>query len=553
MNIVELLKDKKKSVTLLYYGKDDMASGFQVKTLVDNEDDIYKYYNNKKTRVDSLDDYIDYIFLDTFSKLSEIVPLVREDLKKKVSTAIDVLIDEKGKYKKSDLNKFIKTNYKTILSKEKLKKYELRAYEIIEYSLNYIKSNYQSFKLDFNLYEYIIQNYSYKIFYQFNDYRDVFQKYPELENKLFSKDILEGQMANKIDYLADALKMIKKSNNKLFKNSVEVISNMVKSRSFNTTSEKVMYTYNDIKETMKLFDILGEYRLYDEFNNELKKQDIILNEYIMKNGYHSKFEININDFIKAFEDSKISWEIKSLMITHTRNNNKMYSRIHSAVESKTKSPLMDRIASTNIDVNDYFTYSVQNNLSITLMLGKMVIKYMLSDDEKFKELINYMFAGVANYIEKNNIEIPNLDDDFNMLSFSLKNLLVEIQKNEKDLLIFEYMNYNTLHLIIGIIEKILREICYKFLVLNKYIPYKSLTIEHILSMPETEKFFGLANIRAIMYYFTSYESVGKNLRNDICHYNNNIKEICTFDNVLTVIYLLLTLCNELLLKIIPKE
>ena len=88
--------------------------------------------------------------------------------------------------------------------------------------------------------------------------------------------------------------------------------------------------------------------------------------------------------------------------------------------------------------------------------------------------------------------------------------------------------------------------------INKYIPYNKMTLEQILSSEETEKFFGQANIRTFRYYLTSYDYVGKNLRNDICHYNNNIKEICTYDNVLLVLYLLLTLCNELLLKVIQK-
>jgi len=550
LNIVELLKDKESTVTLLYYGKNDMASGFQVKTLVDNFDEINNYYNNKTLKIDNLDDYIDYIFIETFSQLKEIVPMVREDLKKKVSTIIDIIIGVKGRYKTSEVNKYIKSNYEIILSREELKHYELRAYEIIEYSLNYIKSNFQYFKEDYKLYKYIVENYAYKIFYNFGDYRDIFMKYHELEEILFSKEIIKGQMATKVEDLKDALKMIKKKNNKLFKDSMEIISNMIRSRSFNTDIEKVMYTYNDIKETMKLFEALGENTLYDEFSEELKKQDEILNEYILKNGHHSKFAISIADYINVFEDEKLSWEIKSLMITHTRKNSKMYSRIQSAIESNVKSQLMDRLASTNIDVNDYFTYSVQNHLSITVMVGKLMINYMLSDDARFKELINYMFAGVMNYIEKNNIEIPNIDDDFNMLNYALKNLLIESQREERDKLVCEYWNYNVLHLCIGIIEKVLREICYKFIIVNKYIPYKNLTIDNILSLPETEKFMGQANIRAFRYYLTSYNTVGKNLRNDICHYNNNIKEICTYENVLEVIYILLTISNELLLKII---
>lgn len=553
MNIVELLKAKENTVTLLYYGKNDMASGFQVKTLVDNFDDINNYYNTKTLNIDNLDDYIDYIFIDTFSQLKEILPMVRDDLKKKVSTAIDDIIAVKERYKKRDINKYIKNNYEIILSREKLKQYELRAYEIIEYSLNYIKSNFQYFKENYELYKYILENYAYKIFYNFNDYRDIFMKYPELNDVLFSKQIIEGQMSTKIRDLKDALKMIKKNNVKLFKDSIGIIYNMVKKRSFNTDIEKVMYTYDDIKETMRLFEALGENALYDEFNEELKKQDIILNDYIVKNGYHSKFEISINDLVKVFEDEKLSWEIKSLMITHTRRNNKMCSRIQYAIENKVQSQLIDKIGSTNIDVNDYFTYSVQNHLSITMILGKLMINYMLSDDYRFKELINYMFAGIANYIEQNNIDIPNIDDDFNMLNYALKNLLIENQREERDNLVCEYWNYNVLHLSIGIIEKVLREICYKFIIVNKYIPYKNLTIDNILSLPETENFMGQANIRAFRYYLTSYNTVGKNLRNDICHYNNNIKEICTYENVLEVIYILLTISNELLLKIIEKK
>lgn len=553
MNIVELLKAKENTVTLLYYGKNDMASGVQVKTLIDNFDDINNYYNTKTLKIDNLDDYIDYIFIDTFSQLKEILPMVRDDLKKKVSTAINDIIAVKERYKKRDINKYIKNNYEIILSREKLKQYELRAYEIIEYSLNYIKSNFQYFKENYELYKYIVENYAYKIFYNFNDYRDIFMKYPELNDVLFSKQIIEGQMSTKIRDLKDALKMIKKNNVKLFKDSIGILYNMVKKRSFNTDIEKVMYTYDDIKETMRLFEALGENALYDEFNEELKKQDIILNDYIVKNGYHSKFEISINDLVKVFEDEKLSWEIKSLMITHTRRNNKMCSRIQSAIENKVQSQLIDKIGSTNIDVNDYFTYSVQNHLSITMILGKLMINYMLSDDYRFKELINYMFAGIANYIEQNNIDIPNIDDDFNMLNYALKNLLIENQREERDNLVCEYWNYNVLHLSIGIIEKVLREICYKFIIVNKYIPYKNLTIDNILSLPETENFMGQANIRAFRYYLTSYNTVGKNLRNDICHYNNNIKEICTYENVLEVIYILLTISNELLLKIIEKK
>lgn len=553
MNIVELLKKKNNPIRLLYFGKDDMVSGFQIKAIVENYEDVYNYYTNKEYKVSNVDDYIDYICIDTFSKLKEAIPIVREDLRMEAYANIENIKNIRKMYKTSDINKYIKSNYTIILSREYLKEHELNAYEIVEYSLDYIKSNFQSFKTCLELYEYIVENYAYKIFYELDDYRDIFTRYPRLEEILFSKKIIEGQMATKVESLKDALKMIKKGNVQLYNQSIKTISNMVKNRSFNADDEKIMYTYNDVRETKQLFEDLGENVLLDEFNKELKKQEIILNKYILKNGHHMKYEINVKEVLKALEDTKVKWEVKSLMITHTRKNKKMYSRIQDSIENETKSSILDIIASTNIDVNDYFTYSIQNHLSITIMLGKIMIKYMLSDDDRMKELLNYMFAGVVNYIDKNSIDIPNIEDDFNMLSFSLKNLLVELQKEEKDLLVCEYWSYSVLNLSIGIIEKTLREICYNFIIVNKYIPYKNLTIDNILSLPETEKFMGQANIRTIRYYLTSYNSVGKNLRNDICHHNNNLKDICNFDNVLTVIYLLLTISNELLLKVIQEK
>ncbi len=555
MNIFKLLKSVKSSCNLMYYGKNDMASGFQIKTLVDSYDDIEKYYNGKNREIKTLDDYIDYIFLDSFSKLKEVVPIVRKDLQTEVLKKIEDIKLMKENYKISDVNNFIKSNYKTILSRKELKKYDLNAYEIIEYSLNYIKSNYQYFKdkKNFELYEYIVKNYAYKIFPKIEEYKPIFSKYPQLEVELFSKDIIEGQMATKVELLKDALMMLKKDNKELYNASIETISNMVKSRAFNANIENVTYTYNDIKETMQLFKGIGENVLFDEFKEELKRQKVLLNEYIEKNGHHMKYEINLQEVLKALDDPKLSWEIKSLMITHTRIKQKMCSRIQSAIESKVEPSFLDRIASTNIDVNEYFTYSTQSRLNITILLGEMMIKYMLLDDAKFKELLNYMFAGVANYIEKNGIEIPNVDDDFNMFSFALKNLLLELQKEEKDMLVCEYWNFSALNLGIGIIEKVLREICYKSVIVNKYIPYNNLSIESILSLPEVEKFLGQANIRTMRFYLTSFDSVGKNLRNDICHHNNNLKEICSFNNVLIVIYLMLTMSNELLLKVIPEK
>lgn len=551
MNIINFLKEQKASASLIYYGKDDMATGYQIKVLVDYEQEINEYYNKKSFDINNIDDYIDFLFVDMYSKLSEIIPLVRDDIKEKVQIEVNHLNDIRKKYKDSDCNKYIKHNFDTVLNIESLKKYDLRAYEIVDITLNYIKDNFKIFKENKNIYEYIVKNYAYKIFYHFNEYRNIFDKYPEFYNILFSEEILKGQMYTKISHLEDALKVIKSKDIELYNNTINLILKIIKERSFNTNLEKVMYTFNDIKSTRKLFEKIGE-KAYVEIYNEEKKQEIILDEYIHKNGHKSSFEINIKDFVSVYENKEINWEIKSLMITHGRYNKKMVSRFESVLSKKREKNLID-LVSTNIPTNAYFTYSIQNELSIMMMFGKLMIRYMLFEDDRFDDLMNYLFAGIANYTEKFNINISNIEDDFNMISFTLKNLVNESKRKEKDELIVQLWNYNAIHLIVGVFEKIIRELYYENIQMKKYVPKEKLTLENIFKDEELDDMFGQANKKAFQYFLTSDNFVGNNLRNDICHYNNNIYEICTLDNTLTVVYILLTLTNELLLKVIKND
>ena len=551
MNIINFLKEQKASASLIYYGKDDMATGYQIKVLVDHEQEINEYYNKKSFDINNIDDYIDFLFVDMYSKLSEIIPLLRDDIKDKVQIEVNYLNDIRKKYRDSDCNKYIKHNFDTVLNIESLKKYDLRAYEIVDITLNYIKDNFKIFKENKNIYEYIVKNYAYKIFYHFNEYRNIFDKYPEFYNILFSEEILKGQMYTKISHLEDALKVIKSKDIELYNNTINLILKIIKERSFNTNLEKVMYTFNDIKATRKLFEKIGE-KAYVEIYNEEKKQEIILDEYIHKNGHKSSFEINIKDFVSVYENKEINWEIKSLMITHGRYNKKMVSRFESVLSKKREKNLID-LVSTNIPINAYFTYSIQNELSIMMMFGKLMIRYMLFEDDRFDDLMNYLFAGIANYTEKFNINISNIEDDFNMISFTLKNLVNESKRKEKDELIVQLWNYNAIHLIVGVFEKIIRELYYENVQMKKYVPKEKLTLENIFKAEELDDMFGQANKKAFQYFLTSDNFVGNNLRNDICHYNNNIYEICTLDNTLTVVYILLTLTNELLLKVIKND
>lgn len=154
------------------------------------------------------------------------------------------------------------------------------------------------------------------------------------------------------------------------------------------------------------------------------------------------------------------------MITHGRYNKKMVSRLEFVLYKKREKNLIDLVL-TNIPTNEYFTYSIQNKLSIMMMFGNLMIWYMLFEDDRFDDLMNYLFAGIANYTEKFSINISNIEDDFNMISFTLKNLVNENKRKEKDELIVQLWNYNAIHLIVGLFEKIIRELYYENVQMKK--------------------------------------------------------------------------------------
>ena len=98
MNILDTLKKERESVSIYYYGKDDMASGFQVKTLIDKYKTIKAYYDDNDFNVDTLDDYIDYIFVDIFSKLEELEPIINPSIIEDFKNSIEYIKNIRKQY-----------------------------------------------------------------------------------------------------------------------------------------------------------------------------------------------------------------------------------------------------------------------------------------------------------------------------------------------------------------------------------------------------------------------------------------------------------------------
>ena len=63
MNIIKLLKDNDVTSKIRYYGINDMATGFEVKNILQNSELIGNYLKGIKCTINNLDEYIDFLYL----------------------------------------------------------------------------------------------------------------------------------------------------------------------------------------------------------------------------------------------------------------------------------------------------------------------------------------------------------------------------------------------------------------------------------------------------------------------------------------------------------
>ena len=98
MNIIKLLKDNDVTSKIRYYGINDMATGFEVKNILQNSELIGNYLKGIKCTINNLDEYIDFLYLRCMAQYDEIVPDVREDIRDDFAKQIDEMKRLYSKY-----------------------------------------------------------------------------------------------------------------------------------------------------------------------------------------------------------------------------------------------------------------------------------------------------------------------------------------------------------------------------------------------------------------------------------------------------------------------
>lgn len=541
-NIIKELKDRNITSQIRYYGKNDMASGFEIKNIVDN----YNLYNGLidsiKPIIKSSDDYINYLYIRCIKEYRELLDIVRDDLKERIEAFITKIESLFTQYDEGDLARFIISNYKKVLSNE----YEglYIKHDVIEYTIEYMCKYCNDNK---NAIEYIIKNYSYIVYDNFDSFKKMFDKSDNLYyyDLLLSAEKLKKDSSFRLEKIKNVLLHLKTKSESKYDEKANLLVKIYKEETFNASIDDIMNKHFMLSDFIKVLSQLKHPSCH-EFEIEFKDQKKIMDEYMHEKGHEQVFYIDIKPVIEIMEKKEIEWYIKSLSMTHTKKGKKLISIFESIMGKSGKKGIADFVTS-NIETDDTFTYTTINTLSIGLLHGKHILNYMISDNSRLNDLLAYVMMGLDNYFKDESMyfDREKFELDINMIFDAIKELN-EAYREKNDIKIKRII-YGLEVQLCGVIEKTLRVIYREINKEQVYIPFDSVSLRSLLNQPSLQKEIGQGNCQCIQYLLGKREgNISKNTRNDFTHYNDEIYDKLNLDTVLEALYILLVISNTLL-------
>ena len=334
----------------------------------------------------------------------------------------------------------------------------------------------------------------------------------DLVEKVFSSDNILNMVRSHCKDLLGIAKSIGESS------ADEKIKDAINERVFDcivevmkTVKERDTIAYGDsVRRIRRYFsEIKYDQEKLAKFEEAHNQFDQKLNDWMDKNG--SVFSQSIpSDIADKIFNSDAEWIAKLLLCTHSCKGKKLVSQF--SHKPPKNNPLVDFV-SHNIDTDEYFTYSKQQQIQISGGVGAALVLQTYSNEQYLNELSDWMGIVLGTIAQRCKFDADDLFGDFSAIIQSIQ-FVDAARKTHKD----EYgacLIYGSCVLIISCIEKLLR-LVYKFenqiVLSDELIQLKGLLSNPIISKVLTEDL-----MKGIGFYLSRYGYVGLNYRNRLAH------------------------------------
>ena len=528
-SMIKDLEVKKIHFLLEYYGPNDYGSFWEIKSILENKEFFLDSLNTIRLEdIINLFDYLDYLCLRKLALFQEMVPVIKNDEDKQTIQAISDMANEQYKQIGNGLLvKFINSNYQEVFAEE-YHKYSLPhiTLELILPFQNGIARN---------VFEYLAKDYNYLLLDKFQDFQKRFENDPQLFEMLFHHKNLEEIRSLRFDRVFTVFTTIWNGNNTQLKNIIiPIIDNIIHDteklvKDFNSQDSRNISIVEHQFSQIYCFVQQIKHPKANLFRGYSKQLEEHMKNNLKEQGQKFSYQIPAGDVIKYLK-SLPNWETQMLFLTHSCKNDsdsiQYISRL--AGPSKGKNGIID-LVSSNVVSDDYFTYSHQNSLNISMAIGAATISVMWHDKELFPECLQW-YHSVLNFISEQVGYTENLGDDLEMLYAMLQPVILSDDIDKKSL---TPLCYGAGMFICALIEKILR-IVYIYLLKDRmYVPLTSATLGSLLSPNNQEMImiFGEDHLKNLSFFLCTVgqKKIGWNFRNTLAHWvemkNENINSM----------------------------
>lgn len=534
MNLFNELKNKEINIAIDYYGDKDLCTRWECADLI-KYFEIVKNLINATTfdSIENFDDYINYLMLIKISSFSEMIEnIIAEDNKNKISILSNIAKDKIKSVTVQDFIKYINSTYIDLLNNEDISSITL------DFCIKYQNG------ISNTVFIWLAENKPYIFIGKYDTLKKQFIK-PEIIEKVLNNKNVEKLIYYDDKKLYCILKSLDKKNIPCLIAFNSGIYAFYKNIYNKLSIDNVLQYFNILKSIKRYFEDI-KFSKANECNKIFKQVELLLDESIKQNGKTFSYEIPVKEFDKVYY-ANTKWEHKLIGLTHSLN--KKTNKFESIFKYKKTARLIDDVSS-NIDKDDYFTYSRQQDIGIALKVGSSILQYIFSKKE-FAENVTGWIRAIIDYVCKS-IAYES-DDILKEYEIIIDTFFTWINNNwSQNISVGQSLCYSIQMLLCASIEKLLRVI-YKSKTETLFLDYDfSLSIalkDKSIIQPILSE-----DLAKVCHYVLCKENhIGNNYRNRLAHlYDFELKTINPEMNF-QLLYLYVCVLNSIFLDCLKDK
>ena len=543
MNIESLLKERGIQFPLIYYGPHNLATGWDIKAIIENNQFFVDVLaKNKLQGINNKEDFEFYLFCQKISNLSETInEIIAEENKELVSKCCNLANNSINEIGQRHVIRFIINDYEELLSSG------VENHDIREITINYI-CKYAS-GMPKEVFNYIVDEYGYLYVDRFDDFSSALEEHPELFDKVFETYSFDELRLKKVLAIWKAIYRKKNSPLKgIVDKHNDILYEWINKRVENATPANIYAVNNDVDAYHEYLHSIKDIKA-NEFNSVKKRVNRMCDEEIQKSGKEFKQSIPVGEIVEHWRESQLGIA-KLLFITHNRE---IDGKRASSLSFQTRKQGIIDLFQSNIKTDSFFTSSHMIALSGVEVVSKATLLGLLNNDDTRQELYSLLLSSIATCFVQTKTDEKDYLDDINVFLTSL-DLIQHDRSNEN---VEQSLNYGFCMYTCALLEKVLRAIYYDLAHQDIYVKLDGITMNNLLDSSNTyfNKMFDENQLKHLRYFLLvdGEEKIGRNYRNNLAHLNGiSIKHV-TFELSLTILWLFIDVVNSVLLFYMEKN